>query len=166
MDVHEKLQNIRTMIFDVDGVFTDGSLLVTEDGQLLRIMNAKDGYAVKRAIKQGFRIVIITGGDCEGVRIRFEKIGVTDIFMEITDKVSKYKEFIEKNNIDPDTVLYMGDDILDIELLKLVYLPVCPSDACHEALEIAEFISDSGGGKGSVREIIEKVLTSQNKWHS
>lgn len=165
MDVHEKLQKISTMIFDVDGVFTDGSLLVTEQGELLRIMDAKDGYAVKRAVQNGFRIVIITGGDSNGVKIRFNKLGVTDVFMEISDKLKKYHEFISENNIQHDSVLYMGDDILDIELLQNVFLPACPKDACHEALEIAEFISDSNGGKGCVREIIEKVLSSQGKWH-
>ena len=87
MEVHEKMQKISTMIFDVDGVFTDGSLLVTENGELLRIMNAKDGYAVKRAVQNGFRIVIITGGDSEGVKIRFKKLGVSDVFMEISDKL-------------------------------------------------------------------------------
>ncbi|MGE5355190.1 MAG: KdsC family phosphatase [Deltaproteobacteria bacterium] len=166
MDVHEKMQKVTTMIFDVDGVFTDGSLLVTEHGELLRIMDAKDGYAVKRAVQNGFRIVIITGGDSEGVRIRFNKLGVYDVFMEISDKLTKYKEFIKANDIAHDSVLYMGDDILDIELLKSVFLPACPKDACHEALEVAEFISDSTGGKGCVREIIEKVLTAQDKWHS
>ena len=165
MDVHEKLQKITTMIFDVDGVFTDGSLLVTDQGELLRTMNAKDGYAVKIAIQNGFRIVIITGGDSNGVKIRFNKLGVKDVFMEISDKLKKYNEFIEAKNIQRDTILYMGDDILDIELLQNVFLPACPKDACHEALDVAEFISGSNGGKGCVREIIEKVLTSQNKWH-
>jgi 3-deoxy-D-manno-octulosonate 8-phosphate phosphatase (KDO 8-P phosphatase) len=165
MDVHEKLQKINTMIFDVDGVFTDGSLLVTEQGELLRIMDAKDGYAVKRAVLNGFRIVIITGGDSNGVKIRFNKLGVTDVFMEISDKLKKYNEFISENNILHESVLYMGDDILDIELMQNVFLAACPKDACHEALEIADFISDSNGGKGCVREIIEKVLSSQDKWH-
>ncbi len=165
MDVHEKFQKITTMIFDVDGVFTDGMLIVTENGDMLRSMNARDGYAVKRAIDKGFRIVIITGGDSIGVEKRFRKLGVKHIFLKIKNKLEKYKRFIEEYNISNDEVLYVGDDILDIELMQYVFLPACPHDACHEILAMAEFISNFDGGKGCVREIVEKVLSSQNKWY-
>ncbi len=165
MDVHEKFQKITTMIFDVDGVFTDGMLIVTENGDMLRSMNARDGYAVKRAIDQGFRIVIITGGDSIGVEKRFRKLGVKYIFLKTKDKLAKYKSFIEEHDISNDEVLYVGDDILDLELMHYVFLPACPHDACHEILAMAEFISNFDGGRGCVREIIEKVLSSQNKWY-
>lgn len=164
MDVFEKLQKIRTMIFDVDGVFTDGTMLVDENGRLLRFMDAKDGYAVKWAVKNGYRIVIITGGDSNGVMIRFRNLGVDDVFLEAHDKVEVYNQFVKDNNIPHETVMYMGDDFLDMKLMKNVFLPACPSDACHELMEVAEFISSKGGGKGCVREIIEKVMDSQGKW--
>ncbi len=164
MDVHEKIQKISTLIFDVDGVFTDGTLIVTERGDMLRAMNAKDGYAIKKALDEGFRVVIITGGDSLGVKKRFKKLGVEDVFLKVSDKLSIYQKFIEDNGIKEDEVMYMGDDILDLKLLRNVFLPVCPRDACHEVLEISDFISDFNGGKGCVREIVEKVLSSQNKW--
>lgn len=164
MDVHEKIQKITTMIFDVDGVFTDGTLIVTESGDMLRAMNAKDGYAIKKALDEGLNIAIITGGDSLGVVKRFEKLGIDDIFIKISDKLTKFKEYIKDLDINEDEVMYMGDDILDLELLKNVFLPVCPRDACHEVLEASEFISNFDGGRGCVREIVEKVLSSQNKW--
>jgi 3-deoxy-D-manno-octulosonate 8-phosphate phosphatase (KDO 8-P phosphatase) len=164
MDVHEKIEKINTLIFDVDGVFTDGTLIVTEGGDMLRAMNAKDGYSIKRALEMGYNVVIITGGDSVGVEKRFRKLGVKDVYLKINDKLSKYKEYIKKHNILKDEVLYMGDDILDLELLQNVFLSVCPRDASHEVLETCDFISNFDGGKGCVREIVEKVLVSQNKW--
>lgn len=164
MDVHEKISKISTLMFDVDGVFTDGTLIVTESGDMLRAMNAKDGYAVKRALEQGLKVVIITGGDSLGVEKRFEKLGVSDIFLRASDKLSIYKEYIEMHDISEDEIMYMGDDILDLELLENVFLSVCPKDACHEVLEVCDFISDFNGGRGSVREIVEKILVSQDKW--
>jgi len=165
MDVHEKFQKINTLIFDVDGVFTDGTLIITESGDMLRTMNAKDGYAIKRAIDMGFNIAIITGGDSIGVEKRFRKLGVRNIFLKIHDKLAKYNEYIIENGIPEDEVLYVGDDILDLELMNNVFLPACPHDATHEVLAIAEFISNFDGGHGCVREIVEKVLSSQNKWY-
>ena len=164
MDVFEKLQKIRTMIFDVDGVFTDGTMLIAEDGHMLRFMDAKDGYAVKWAVKNAYRIVIITGGDSYGVKIRFKNLGVDDVFLEAHDKVAVYDQFVNDNDIPYESVMYMGDDLLDLPLMRRVFLPACPSDACHELMEVAEFISSLDGGKGCVREIIEKVMTSQDKW--
>ncbi len=164
MNVHEKIQKIRTLIFDVDGVFTDGSIIVTEDGNLLRQMNTRDGFAVKRALDLGFNIAIITAGNSLGVKKRFNMLGIEDVFLSVENKYDKFLEYLEKNNIDPDTVLYMGDDILDLEVLKNVFLSVCPRDACHEVLEVCQYISNFDGGKGCVREIIEKILASQNMW--
>jgi len=165
MDVHEKFQKISTLIFDVDGVFTDGSLLITEDGDMLRTMNAKDGYAIKRALQTGMNIAIITGGDSAGVEKRFKKLGVKDVFLKTHDKLSRYKQYISKYHIPEDEILYVGDDILDLELLQHVFLPACPRDAAHEVLAVSEFISNYDGGRGCVREIVEKVLSSQNKWY-
>jgi len=165
MDVHEKFQKITTLIFDVDGVFTDGSLIITEDGDMLRTMNAKDGYAIKRALQTGMNVAIITGGDSRGVEKRFKKLGVQEVFLNVHDKLEKYRQYIKKYGIPEDQILYVGDDILDMELLKAVFLPACPRDAAHEVLAVAEFISNYDGGKGCVREIVEKVLSSQNKWY-
>ena len=165
MDVLEKFQKISTLIFDVDGVFTDGTLIITENGDMLRTMNAKDGYAIKRALQAGMNIAIITGGDSIGVEKRFRKLGVENVFLNVRDKLAKYRYYVNKYNIPQDEVLYVGDDILDLELLKEVFLPACPRDAAHEVLAVSQFISNFDGGKGCVREIVEKVLSSQNKWY-
>lgn len=160
----EIMNTITTFIFDIDGVLTDGTIQVAADGQLLRSMNIRDGYAIKAAIEQGYVVCIISGGSNEGVRIRLRNLGVTDIHLGVSNKVETYKEFIELYNILPENVLYMGDDIPDYHVMQEVALPTCPQDAVAEIKKIAKYISHKNGGKGAVRDVIEQVMKTQQKW--
>ena len=160
----EKLSKINTFIFDVDGVLTDGEILVTTKGEMYRSLNTKDGYAIKIAIKKGFKIIIISGGLNEGVKKRFKKLGVIDIYLGAENKIEIFKEIINNYNLDVNKILYMGDDIPDMRVMKEVGLSSCPSDAVPEIKNISNYISDKRGGKGCVRDIIEQTLKVQNKW--
>jgi 3-deoxy-D-manno-octulosonate 8-phosphate phosphatase (KDO 8-P phosphatase) len=160
----EILNQITTFIFDIDGVLTDGSVLVTTTGELLRTMNIKDGYALKTAIDQKFNICIISGGSNEGVKSRLEGLGVKDIYLGTHDKIKHLEEFLNKYNIKKENALYMGDDIPDLRVMKLVGLPCCPQDAVPEIKAISKYISHKDGGKGAARDVIEQVLKVQGKW--
>ncbi|MFD0836616.1 KdsC family phosphatase [Mariniflexile aquimaris] len=160
----EILNQITTFIFDIDGVLTDGSVLVTTTGELLRTMNIKDGYALKTAIDQKFNICIISGGSNEGVKSRLEALGIKDIYLGTHDKIKHLEEFLNKYNIKKENALYMGDDIPDMLVMKLVGLPCCPQDAVPEIKAISKYISHKKGGKGAARDIIEQVLKVQGKW--
>ena len=161
----ELLNNITTFIFDVDGVLTDSTVHITPNGEMLRTMNIRDGFAMKAAIESGYNVCIISGGNNEGVRIRLKNLGITDIHLAAPNKVETFKEYIELYNINPEHVLYMGDDIPDFHVMKLVGLPTCPQDAAQEIKAISKYISHKNGGKGAVREIIEQVMKVQGKWH-
>ena len=160
----EYLKHITTFIFDVDGVLTDGSVIINTDGQLLRTMNIKDGYALKTAVQQGFNVCIISGGKNEGVRERLRGLGITDIYLGAHHKLDQLDEYLDIYNIKTENVLYMGDDIPDIPVMKLVGLPTCPQDAVAEVKEISKYVSFKKGGKGCVRDVIEQVLKVQEKW--
>lgn len=160
----EFLNHIDTFIFDVDGVLTDGSIQVSTQGELLRTMNIKDGYALKSAQMAGYNVCIISGGTNEGVRKRLRGLGITNIFLGIQDKVEKLEEFFDIYGVDPQNVLYMGDDIPDLYPMKLVGMPCCPQDAAAEIKEISRYVSHKKGGKGCVRDVIEQVLKVQGKW--
>ncbi len=162
----EILNDITTFIFDVDGVLTDSSVHVSQNGEILRIMNIRDGFAMKAAIESGYNVCIISGGSNEGVRIRLRNLGITDIHLASPNKVETFKEYIDVYNIDPQHVLYMGDDIPDYHVMKLVGLPTCPQDAVAEIKAISKYISHKNGGRGAVREIIEQVMKVQGKWNT
>jgi len=172
MNELERFEPITTFIFDVDGVLTNSQLLVLENGKLLRSMNVRDGYAIKRAIDMGYRVAIITGGKSKGVVARLQGLGVVDIYYGIRDKVEAYREFMylyndpedEDNNIKDDNVLYMGDDVPDYEVMRLVGFPTCPRDACPEILSIASYVSSAKGGEGAVRDVIERTLRLNGHW--
>lgn len=166
MSFLNKLHDISTFIFDVDGVLTDGSVYAFEDGNLMRKMHTKDGFAIKHAIKQGYRIIIITGGSSEGVVKRLKKLGVEDVYYGIHNKLETLKQLINLYSIDLGRVLYMGDDLPDYECMRLCHLATCPSDAVHEVQEISQYISPLNGGQGCVRDVIEKVLRVQKQWVS
>lgn len=166
MNPLEKFNSIDTLIFDVDGVMTDSRLRVQEDGTLLRTMNVRDGYALKRAVQAGLTVCIITGGRSEGVAIRLRNLGVQHIYHSIQDKLGAYQQFIEKYEIDEERTLYMGDDLPDFDVMRKVELPCCPRDAAHEIVEIAQYVSPYDGGDGCVRDVIEKILRLQDKWLS
>jgi 3-deoxy-D-manno-octulosonate 8-phosphate phosphatase (KDO 8-P phosphatase) len=157
------LNQINTFIFDIDGVLTDGTVLLY-NGEVIRSMNSKDSYALQYASKLGYSIFVITGGDSEEVKWRFEKAGVREVFLSSSNKVKVFHQLTQKHNIDPDRVLYMGDDIPDYELLKLVALPCCPQDSAIEIKQISKYVSPINGGKGCVRDVIEQTLRVQGKW--
>jgi len=160
------LNDITTFVFDVDGVLTDGSLMLMPDGEHVRSMNIKDGYALQEAVKKGYKIAVISGGQSEAVRIRLAKLGIQDIYMGVRDKVEALDEFLATYAIQPANVLFMGDDMPDYGVMKRVGIPVCPNDAASEIKAISIYISDKKGGKGCVRDIIEQVLKVQAKWSS
>jgi 3-deoxy-D-manno-octulosonate 8-phosphate phosphatase (KDO 8-P phosphatase) len=161
----EILNDITTFIFDIDGVLTDSSVHVSQNGEMLRIMNIRDGFAMKAAIESGYNVCIISGGSNEGVRIRLRNLGISEIHLGSSDKVATFKEYTEIYNINPEHVLYMGDDIPDYHVMQLVGLPTCPQDAVAEIKGISKYISHKNGGRGAVREIIEQVMKVQGKWN-
>lgn len=161
----EIMNEITTFIFDVDGVLTDSSVHVTPTGEMLRIMNIRDGFAMKAAIESGYNVCIISGGSNEGVRIRLRNLGITDIHLAAPNKVETFKEYVELYQINPEHVLYMGDDIPDFHVMQLVGLPTCPQDSSPEIKAISSYISHRNGGKGAVRDVIEQVMRVQGKWN-
>ena len=160
----EYLNDITTFIFDVDGVLTDGTVIVTTSGEMLRNMNIKDGYALKTAVDKGYNVCVISGGSNEGVRQRLRGLGVTNIFLGAKDKVELLSTYFNDNGIDKKNALYMGDDIPDFLAMQLVDLPCCPQDAAPEIKAISKYISHKKGGKGAARDVIEQVLKVQDKW--
>ena len=161
----EIMNQIDTFIFDIDGVLTDSSVHISPTGEMLRIMNIRDGFAMKAALESGYNVCIISGGSNEGVRIRLRNLGITDIHLGTQNKVESFNEYIELYNIKPENVLYMGDDIPDYHVMQLVGLPTCPQDASPEIKGISSYISHVNGGKGAVRDVIEQVMKVQDKWN-
>lgn len=159
-----KLANISTLIFDVDGVLTDGMVTLLPNGEQVRNLNSKDGYAIQLAVKKGLRICIISGGNSENVKMRLESMGVKDVYLRIKEKMTTYEDILVMYDLKHEEVLYMGDDIPDYEVMKHVGIPTCPSDAAREIKDIATYISDAKGGEGCARDVIEKVLRAQKKW--
>ncbi len=161
----ELLHDITTIILDVDGVLTDGRLLISESGELLRTMNAKDGYAIKAAINSGLNVCIITGGRNQGVKTRLAGLGVKDIFLNAADKMKEMHEYVEKYQLSPEQILYMGDDMPDVPALEFAGLGCCPQDAIPECKAVSQYISHKNGGDGCVRDVIEQVLKVKGKWN-
>lgn len=160
----DRFKMVKAFVFDVDGVFTDNSLLISEQGEMLRTMHVRDGQAVKWAVQAGFRIAIITGGTSKGVVERFRKLGVSEIYTNIQDKYPVFRQFLEQQGLTAADVCYMGDDLPDLPILRKVGLPACPKDAVPEVLDTAAYISPLRGGDACVRDLLEKVLKLQDKW--
>jgi 3-deoxy-D-manno-octulosonate 8-phosphate phosphatase (KDO 8-P phosphatase) len=160
------LQEVDTFIFDYDGVMTDGKVILMEEGQPLRMAHVKDGYVLQLIVKLGYNVVIISGGFSRSMENRFETLGIKDVYLGIKNKEVVLKEYLDRRNIDPKHVVYMGDDIPDFRVMKMVGIPVCPADAAEEIKDISIYISDRKGGEGCVRDIIEQVLKVQGKWMS
>ena len=160
------LPKITTLIFDVDGVLTNGMVTIMPDGELVRNMNIKDGYALKTAVDKGYNICIISGGRNEGVRKRLANLGIKDIYLGAHNKIKQYNELVKKYNLKTENVLYMGDDVPDLPVMKLVGLPCCPNDAAQEIQGVSKYISDKKGGEGCVRDIIEQIMKVQGKWEN
>ncbi|MDA9015202.1 HAD-IIIA family hydrolase [Flavobacteriaceae bacterium] len=158
------LPQIKTFIFDVDGVLTDGKILIHTDGELLRSFDTKDGYAIKCALLKGFKVVIITGGRNEAVRERFKELGVFDIYLGAHHKLDAFQDLMDNHDLNPEEILYIGDDVPDIPVMEKVGLGCCPSDAVSDVKAMADYVSHKKGGEGCVRELIEQVLRVQRKW--
>lgn len=158
------LKEIKAILFDVDGVLTDGTIYLFSPEEFTRRMNIKDGYAIQYCIKQGIPIGIISGGNSETMRKRFNLLGVTDLYLKSTIKIYDYQDFKFKYQLNDNEIAYMGDDIPDYEIMKIVGLPACPADAVDEIKEIAKYISPHKGGEGCARDLIELILKAQNKW--
>jgi 3-deoxy-D-manno-octulosonate 8-phosphate phosphatase (KDO 8-P phosphatase) len=164
MNILELFQPIRAFAFDMDGVLTDGGVWVMEDGQQVRRMHTRDGYALQLAIRRGYHVVVISGGNSAAARLRLTKLGITEVHMSIDDKLSVLQQYMTGHGLTPQEVLYMGDDIPDLAPLEAVGLPCCPADAATEILRASKYISPVKGGEGCVRDVIEKVLKLNNDW--
>ena len=164
MNYKAKLKTINTFCFDVDGVFTNNTVWLMPDGEQVRTANVRDGYAVQLAVKKGLRIAIISGGKSEAVRKRFEGLGVTEIYLGSAKKIDVFKSFLEKHNVLPEDVCYIGDDIPDYAVMSHCGLAVCPADAAAEIRSIAHYISPKKGGEGCVRDVLEQAMKLKGMW--
>ncbi len=164
-NILQKFTPIKAFVFDVDGVLTNGNLIILPGGVMARTMNVKDGYALQLAVKKGYYVGIISGGNSAEVIERFALLGIKDVFMNITNKVASLDTFIKKYQLHKNEILFMGDDMPDIDVMQAVGLPCCPADAVSEVQAISTYVSPINGGNGCVRDVIEKVLKLNNNWH-
>ena len=162
--INYDLSKIRAIIFDIDGVLSSETITLSDEGVPLRTVNIKDGYAIQLAMKLGLRIVILTGAKVSSVRVRYEGLGVEDIYIGCAVKIETYEALLQKYGLTDEEVMYMGDDIPDLEVMRRVGCPVCPKDACPEIKEVSLYVSDRIGGHGCGRDVIEQTLRAQGKW--
>ena len=160
----EDVARVEAVVFDVDGVLTDGSITPTPDGDFIRRYYAKDGYAMAYALREGLKICIISGGRGKMLENRMRLLGVTRMYLDCMDKVQAMGEFFKDYDINPENVIYMGDDIPDLECMRMVGIPVCPADAAMEVIEASRYVSEYDGGRGAARDILEQVLRAQGRW--
>lgn len=160
----EDLSRIKAFIFDIDGVLSCQTVMLSGDGEPVRTANIRDAFAIQLAIKMGYKVGIISGANCKHLRVRLETLGVTDIYLGASNKIDAYQDFLQKNKVKSDVVLYMGDDIPDIPVMQLVQTPTCPADAAVEVKSLAKYVSLYNGGCGCARDVIEQVLKAQNNW--
>ncbi len=164
MSYKTRLSQIKAFVFDVDGVFTDGSVVLMPDKSMCRVMNVLDGYAVVKARKHNYPICVITGGDDPSVRNRINYLGITEYYAKISDKIEKFNEFKMKYNLNDDEILTMGDDLPDVEMMQQSGISACPANAVGEVKRISDYISPVFGGSGAVRDVIEQVMKVQGTW--
>jgi len=160
----EELKKVKAFAFDVDGVLANPEVYLHPNGELMRSMNTKDGYALQHAVKRGYPIAIITGGKTDSVGDRFRGLGITDIYLGSSFKIDDFDDYLFKYNLQAEDVLYMGDDLPDYEVLKKAGVPCCPADAVEEIKSVAHYISPYAGGKGCARDVIEQVLRLHGRW--
>lgn len=160
----DELLQVKGFVFDVDGVLSKDTTPLNEEGDPVRTANVKDGFAIRNAVKMGYPVAIITGGYIERVRLRYEKLGVEYFYDKARNKVECLNDFLSKTNLQSDEILFMGDNLVDFNVMKAVGIPTCPKDAVNEIKEISKYISDKDGGEGCVRDVIEQTLKAQQKW--
>ena len=164
--INYDLTKIKAVIFDVDGVLSSETIPLHPDGEPMRTVNIKDGYSIQLAQKMGLRIAIMTGGNTDAIRLRYERLGVEDIFMKCAVKVKTYEAFKERYGYADDELIFMGDDIPDLQVMRRCGCPCCPADACAEVKQASVYVSGRYGGHGCARDVIEQVLKVQGKWLS
>lgn len=164
MNYKANLHNIKAFVFDFDGVMTNGSVFTLPDGQTLRYGNVKDGYAIQYAVKKGYLIALISGATSDSMVHRMKSLGVQHIFTGCANKMEVYRRFLQDNNLRPDEVVCMGDDIPDYEIMCHCGVAACPADAAMEIKEISHYISLYKGGEGCVRDILEQTLRLHGQW--
>lgn len=164
--INYDLARIRALVFDVDGVLSAETITLHPGGEPMRTVNIKDGYALQLAVKSGLIVAIITGGNAQAVRLRYEGLGIRDIYMGSSVKIRQYTDLVERYHLCHEEVLYMGDDIPDLEVLQTVGLSCCPADAAPDVKAVCSYISHRNGGYGCGRDVIEQVLRAQGKWMS
>ncbi|MFI5218261.1 MAG: KdsC family phosphatase [Bacteroidia bacterium] len=160
----EKLHQIKGFVFDVDGVLTNGSLLITAEGEFLRTMNIKDGYGLQLAVKKGYKVAVISGGHSDGVPKRMNRLGIEDVFMGVEDKLKVFESFLAKHLLLPEEIIYMGDDMPDLKVMQQCGIASCPADAVADIKKICMYVSPANGGAGCVRDIIEQTMRLHGKW--
>ena len=160
----EKFTQIKGLFLDVDGVLTNGTVIVNENGEQLRSFSIKDGYAIQLAVKAGLKIFVISGGKSQGVKHRLNALGVTDVYLGVSNKLQLMKKILNENSLHANEVAFMGDDIPDLECMQYVGLALCPQDAAEDIKTISGYVSPKPGGLGCVRDVIEKLLRLQNLW--
>lgn len=162
--INYDLTEIKAFVFDVDGVLSCDIIPLHPNGDPMRTVNIKDGYALQLAVKKGYEVAIITGGYTEAVQIRFSRLGIKHIYMRSAVKINDFNDFMEKTSLKPEEVVYVGDDIPDFEVMRCVGLPIAPADAVPEIKNIAKYISSKRGGEGVARDIIEQTMRAQGNW--
>ena len=162
----DKFSQIDTFILDVDGVLTPGTVLATDKGEMRREFDIKDGFALQYVIKKGYNIIIISGGNSEGVRRRLKGLGITQVHTAVADKRALLNQLVKELDLYLENALYMGDDFPDLSIMRMCGIKVCPADAVWQVQEEVDIVTRACGGKGAVREIMEKVLTVQDRWES
>lgn len=166
MNVLNEFKQIDTFIFDIDGVLTDGSILVLDSGEMARQMNVKDGYALSLAIQKGYKIFITSGSAPNPSKIRLNRLGITHVFFNVKDKKAFVQNLIEEHGLRSESILYMGDDLPDLPVFNIVNVSSCPADAAPELKHTAMYVSTKKGGEGCVRDVIEKVLKMRGEWET
>ena len=164
--INYDLTKIKALAFDVDGVLSAETITMDANGVPLRTVNIKDGYAIQLAVKMGLNIAIITGAKVDAVRVRYQGLGVPDVHLGCSVKMPVYESFLQKYGLTDEEVLYMGDDIPDLEVMRRCGCPCCPADAAPEVISASIYISHLRGGYGCGRDVVEQVLRAQGKWLS
>ncbi len=164
MNLLQQLSRTNCFVFDMDGVLTDGTLLVLPEGVMARKMNIKDGFALQLAVKKGYSVMVISGGDSPEAKERLLKLGVDQVWMGVKDKLSLLKTLLDQQQIPLSEVLYMGDDIPDLSVMEVVGFACCPADAANDIKLISNYISPYNGGGGCVRDVLEQVLKLRGDW--